>query len=433
MPRILLLLPVATYRADAFLEAAGHLDLAVTIGTEALAWFTGAAVRRPPDCLELDFKDHAQAVRVVRASHAERPIDAVIGVDDTTALLAAVLSQALGFPHNTVTAVSAARNKQTMRELLRAADIPVPAFQVVPLSADPEQVAGTVRYPCVVKPLILSASCGVIRADDPAGFAAAFRRVGALLGRLGLTSAENDESGRKLLVEEFVPGREVAVEGLLTDGHLDILALFDKPDPLDGPFFEETLYVTPSRLPQAVQSSISAAASRASAALGLREGPVHGELRVNDHGAWVIELAARSIGGRCSQALQFAAEASPDMSLEELILRHALRLPLPSLVPRRGAAGVMMLPIREAGVLQDIRGHEAARSVEGIEELTITASIGQELVPLPEGTRYLGFVIARGATPEGVEQALREAHRRLEFVIGVAGPERSLSRQRVVF
>jgi formate-dependent phosphoribosylglycinamide formyltransferase (GAR transformylase) len=430
MPRLLLLLPVTTYRADAFLEAAGHLNLAVTIGTDAAGW---PGPRRPPDHLELDFNNHDRAVRSVQEYHAVRRIDAVIGVDDTTAVLAAAVSHALGLPHNPPAAVSAARNKQTMREALHTAHVTVPAFQVFPLDADPTVVSAHVPYPCVVKPLILSASCGVIRANDEKGFATAFRRVEALLDRMGLTTGDQEEAGRKLLVEEFIPGREVALEGLLTAGDLHMLALFDKPDPLDGPYFEETLYVTPSGLPKAVQSTIVATTSRAAAALGLREGPIHGELRVNDRGVWVIELAARSIGGRCSRTLRFAADRSPDMSLEELILRHALRMPLPALAPRTGAAGVMMLPIPRGGVLQEIRGEEAARAVGGIEELTMTASIGQELVPLPEGTRYLGFIIARGKTPEAVEEALREAHRRLEFVIGAALPELARSCQRLVF
>jgi biotin carboxylase len=240
-----------------------------------------------------------------------------------------------------------------------------------------------------------------------------------LLGQLGLSDARagHDEQraaeGRRILVEAFVAGAEVALEGLLTEGRLTVLALFDKPDPLEGPYFEETIYVTPSRLPETIQSQIAEIAGAAAAALGLREGPIHGELRINERGVWIIELAARSIGGRCSRTLQFAAGSS----LEELILRQALRLPLPAL-QRADAAGVMMLPIPRAGVLQKVTGEDRARAVPGIEEVTITAGIGQQLVPLPEGTRYLGFVLARGPRPDMVEEALREAHRHLKFEIG---------------
>jgi biotin carboxylase len=264
----------------------------------------------------------------------------------------------------------------------------------------------------VVKPLVLSASCGVIRADTPAEFTAAFHRVFALLRKLGLAAAA-DDSGRLLLVEDFVSGREVALEGLLTDGKLRVLALFDKPDPLDGPFFEETIYITPSRLPLAIQADIAQCAAHAAEALGLREGPVHGEMRVNTTGVWMIELAARSIGGRCSRTLRFAA----GLSLEEVILRHALRMALPELNGTPRPAGVMMLPIWKSGVLQEVRGQMDALAVPGVEELVITAQAGEELIPLPEGTRYLGFLIARGEHPEAVEATLREAYRRLEVVI----------------
>src|SRR5207249_924171 len=264
---------------------------------------------------------------------------------------------------------------------------------------------------CVVKPISLSASCGVIRANNRDEFVAAFRRVAALLEKLGTETV--GEGAGKILMEDFMPGREVALEGLLTDGHLRVLALFDKPDPLDGPFFEETIYVTPSRLPARVQQDIVVGAATAANALGLREGPVHGEFRVNDRGVWVIEVAARSIGGRCSQTLRFAA----NMSLEELLLRHALRMDISSFEREKQAAGVMMLPIHYGGMLCEVRGQAQARAVQGIEELTITAQPGQELVPLPEGTRYLGFLLARGDSPEAVETSLREAHRRLDVVV----------------
>ena len=408
MPRLLLLLPTTTYRAEAFLEAARKLKLDVTVGSEQAGPVTG---KPPHDLLALDFRDPDKAVRAVVEFAETYPIHAVIGVDDNTTVLASVLAAALGLPHSSVQSVSAARNKHHMRERLRTHAVPVPRYALFSLEDDPESLTDTIRFPCVVKPLILSASCGVIRADDGAAFVAAFRRVAALLMRLGLTTT--DEAARHILVEDFVPGHEVALEGLLTNGELRVLALFDKPDPLEGPFFEETLYVTPSRLPAGTQADIASCAAKAANALGLREGPIHGELRVNDDGVWVIEVAARSIGGRCSQTLRFAA----CMSLEELILRHALRMDLPPLDSEREPAGVMMLPIPRAGILQAVHGEAEAMKVPGIEELAITAQLGQELVPLPEGTRYLGFLIARGDTAEAVEAALREAHRKLEFVI----------------
>jgi biotin carboxylase len=418
--RLLLLLPPATYRAEAFLEAAERLDLAVTIGADEAGWPGWSNLRRPPDFLPLNMQDAQAAIGSVTEYTRQWPIHVVVGVDDTTAVLAAALGDALGLSHHSVAAVSAARNKAVMRQRLREHGVSVPSFSIWSIADDPTSIGRQVSYPCVLKPLILSASCGVIRANDPTEFAVAFRRIVALLDQLGLSHAKishddpaTTEAGRRVLVEEFVTGSEVALEGLLTDGELTVLAVFDKPDPLDGPYFEETIYVTPSRLPDTIQGEIAKTARAAAAALGLREGPIHGELRINSRGVWVIELAARSIGGRCSRTLQFAA----GISLEELILRHALRRPLPSLL-RAGAAGVMMLPIPRAGVLQKVTGEDAARAVPGIEEVTITAGVGQPLVPLPEGTRYLGFLIARGPRPDMVEEALREAHRRLHFEIG---------------
>ncbi|MGH7165464.1 MAG: ATP-grasp domain-containing protein [Nitrospiraceae bacterium] len=408
MPRVLFLLPTASYRAEAFLEAAQRLQLDVTVASESPA---GIHDRASTGFLPITFRDTNQAVRSAAHFAATHPIDAVIGVEDQTTVVAAAISAALGLPHNPVASAEAARNKHRMRELLRGQGVPVPCHHVFSISDDAAAGARTVSFPCVLKPLVLSASCGVIRANDAKEFAAAFARVAALLTRLGLT--ETDAAARQILSEDFVPGREVALEGLLTAGALRVLALFDKPDPLDGPFFEETIYVTPSRLPAAIQQDIAACAAKAAQALGLREGPVHGELRVNEDGVWLIEMAARSIGGRCSRTLRFAA----DLSLEEVILRHALRMEIPSLDLTGGAAGVMMLPIPYAGILSEVRGQDEARAVPGIEELTITAQPGDELVPLPEGTRYLGFLIARAETPATVEAALREAHRRLAVVI----------------
>src|SRR6266705_3100988 len=414
MPRLLLLLPMTTYRAEAFLDAARKLKLDVVVGSKkaAVPGDLGDAAFLP-----LSLHDLEEAVRSVVEFARTTPIAVVVGVDEHTTVVAAVLSAALGLPHNPVTAVAAARNKHRMRELLHARGLLVPRFALFSVDDAPAAIAEKIAFPCVVKPISLSASCGVIRANNRDEFVAAFHRVAALLEKLGRETV--GEGAGKILVEDFVPGREVALEGLLTDGKLQVLALFDKPDPLDGPFFEETIYVTPSRLPAAVQQEIASCAARAARALGLREGPVHGELRVSDRSVWVIEIAARSIGGRCSRTLRFAA----DMSLEEVILRHALRMDMPSLAREGRAAGVMMVPIPRAGMLEEVRGHEEALAVPGIEDLEITAQSGEELVPLPEGTRYLGFLIARGKTPEAVEAALRNAHRRLEFVIAPAPVE----------
>ncbi|MGH9364836.1 MAG: ATP-grasp domain-containing protein [Thermoanaerobaculia bacterium] len=413
MPRLLLLLPTATYRGEVFLDAARSLHVSVIIGMEQVP--EGLPVL-PGNVLLLDVR-HPQAAAQTAVEFARHhPIDAVIGVDDVTAVAAAAVAEAVGLPHNSVASVTAAGNKRQMRELLSGQGILVPRHTVFPLDGDPRKFARQVVYPCVVKPLILSASCGVIRANDEEEFMGAFHRVSTLLTNLGL--AARDEQAGWIIVEDFVPGCEVALEGLLTQGALQPLAMFDKPDPLNGPFFEETIYVTPSRLSSDIQQNLVACAGRTAQALGLRDGPVHGEFRVNEHGVWVIEMAARSIGGLCSRTLDIAS----GMSLEELILRHALRMPLPPLTSQEQAAGVMMLPIPYGGRLREVRGQAEAKAVPGIIELTITAEPGDELVPLPEGTRYLGFLLAQGKTPEDVERSLRDAHSRLTVVISASPP-----------
>jgi biotin carboxylase len=400
--RVLLLMSPATYRAGAFLSAAEGIGLEVVQGVDlprALAdeWHVP---------LGLDFRDPEGAARaIVDFAHAA-PVDAILSVDDSASLIAALASAAMDLPHNSPEAALAARDKSVMRERLAAGGAPCPVFRRFRLTDDPAWIAERVSYPCVVKPLRLSGSRGVIRADDPAGFVAAFERVRRVL------AAEGEAPGMdQVLVEDFIPGVEVALEGLVTHGDLRVLALFDKPDPLDGPFFEETIYVTPSRLSPAAQEAIAAAAARAVTALGLREGPIHAELRVNERGPWLLEVAGRSIGGLCSSILRFGT----DVCLEELILRHAVGLELPSLERERQAAGVMMIPVPRSGILQDYHGLEEARAVPGVEGVEITARRHYPLVQLPEGASYLGFIFARGETPEEVEGALRRAHQKLTF------------------
>jgi biotin carboxylase len=363
----------------------------------------------PDHLLTVDFTDPRGAAETVAQFAARRPLDAVVGVDDLTAVAAAAIAERLGLRANVVAAVTAARDKFQMRQCLAAAGVRVPRFRRIALKDDPFLAARGVEFPCVLKPLALSASRGVIRADNVDQFMAAFRRITALLARADV--AVSGDAAQFLLAEAYIPGIEVALEGLLVGGELKTLALFDKPDPLVGPFFEETIYLTPSRLPAGVQAAIRDTTAVSCAALGLSEGPVHAELRFNEHGPWILEVAARSIGGLCSRTLRFGT----GMSLEELILRQALGLPLLSLERERAAAGVMMLPIPRAGTLRAVRGVDDARGVAGIEDVAITAHIGQTLEPLPEGWQYLGFIFARGADPGAVEQALRDAHARLGF------------------
>jgi biotin carboxylase len=406
--RLLLLLPTRTYRTEAFIDAATRLGVELVCASERPSTLEELS---PNSLVTLDFADpYGSAETIARFARA-RPIDAVVGVDDLTTVTAAAISQRLGLKANALPAVTTARDKHAMRRCLAEAGVPVPRFQLVELSDDPARAAQKVGYPCVLKPLMLSASRGVIRANDPREFVAAFGRIGAILA--GPDAGPPDGARRALLVEEFVPGREIALEGLLVGGSLHVLAIFDKPDPLDGPFFEETIYVTPSRLPAATQARVAAVSRDACSALGLTEGPIHAELRVNERDPFVLEVAARSIGGLCARTLTFGT----GLSLEDLILCHALGRPLESLERERRAAGVMMIPIPRAGRLVSVSGVEEARAIAAVEDVVITMHPGQEVIPLPEGWQYLGFIFARAETPAAVEGALREAHARLRFDI----------------
>jgi biotin carboxylase len=398
VPTVALLLPTATYRAADFLAAARELDVDVVVVSERRQALAGSMGDRAL-VANFDRPDAAAADLVALADRS--PLDAVVAVDDQGVIVAALASERLGLRGNPADAVAATRDKARFRRALAAAGVRQPDFHEVGPDDDAGDAATGVGLPCVVKPVALSGSRGVIRVDRASDAGEAASRVRAILESAG------EACDGTLLVERFVAGREIAVEGLLRGGTLEVLAVFDKPDPLDGPYFAETIYVTPSRVPPAVLDAAVRAVAAACTACGLVEGPVHAELRIDDGGLpWMLEVAARSIGGHCSRALRFAT----DTTLEELILRHALGLPVDTLLQREtAAAGVLMLPVETAGTLAGVHGVEEAKAVEGITDVEISIPPGRDVQPLPEGDRYLGFVLAKAPTPQLVEAALREA------------------------
>ncbi len=414
---ILLLMPTTTYRAGPFLDAARRMNLDVVMGSD----FCHVLAADWDVPLSLRFRHVSQAVEDIVAYARDHALDAIIPVDDYTTEIAARACEALGLPHNTPEAAVAARNKYRMREMLHAAGEWCPYFARFDRTVPVEEIALEQPYPCVLKPVLLSGSRGVIRADSPAGFIEAFSRIGRMLDRVSDRPPGQDPDANRVMVESYIPGAEVALEGLLTGGRLRVLTLFDKPDPMEGPFFEETIYVTPSRLPEATQHAVAEAAQRASTAVGLSEGPVHAELRVHHGRVRMIEIAGRSIGGLCSRVLEFGLGTS----LEELILRHALGEDVDGICGKASgfgragndteAAGVMMLPVPEGGLFQGYDGVDAAKRVPGVEDVVITAREGDVLTPLPEGAGYPGFIFARGNDPAKVEQVLRTACDRLHL------------------
>jgi biotin carboxylase len=379
-------------------------------------------------CNRLDdpWNDHAIGVHFENAEAAadsvlqaqrDLPVDGILALGDRPGPTAAYVARSLGILHNHPASVEACRNKLRMREVLRDAGLPVPAFRSVSLHPLPEPALLGIGFPCVLKPLSLSASQGVVRANNREEFLAGAVRLKHLLESPEIRATREPGLDR-MLVESYLPGREVAVEGLVTEGEPRILAIFDKPDPLEGPYFEETIYVTPSRLAGPEQQAIQEFFLDSVRALGFTHGPVHAEFRLNDQGVWPIELAPRPIGGLCAQALRFKISGTAEViSLEELLLRNALNLPGASAERESAASGVMMIPVPHSGILERVDGEEEAKLVAGITSLEITARLHDYIAAWPEGSSYLGFLFARAADPASVEAALRQAHARLHFTL----------------
>jgi biotin carboxylase len=413
MKRVLIVATTTGYQTRSFGEAAERIGIELVFATDRChqlddPWRDAAVPIR--------FFDEESSVRSIVDASRIRPIHGIIAVGDRPTRIAALAAGALGLPGNPPAAAEISRNKLATRQCLSAAGLPAPWFRVMALDAEPRSLADEGSFPCVVKPLALSGSRGVIRADNPSQLVDAFERLRGLLLQKSVR-AMRDPANDTILVEGFVPGQEFALEGLLEHGRLRSLALFDKPDPLDGPFFEETTYVTPSTLSLGRQQQIRDAVLRAITAIGLCHGPVHAECRVNGSDVVVLEVAARPIGGLCAKALRFQNGTNDAISLEELLLRHALGERTDHISRERNASGVMMVPIPGRGIYRRVDGVEAAERVPGVEDVRIMAKPDQVLVPLPEGASYLGFIFARGETPEEVVHALRAAHGKLTFVI----------------
>ncbi len=408
--QILLFAPKRTYRLHDFLAAARKLGIGVVLASDRCKVL--AEMYPQENVIAVSFAHPDRAVAKIQEQLDVRSIHAVLAADDAAAIPAAKVARALNLPFNHPAAIRKSRNKFMFRHAMVKAGLPSPGFRLAGIELEPESLATGMQYPCVLKPLMLSGSQGVIRADHPAEFVAAFRRIRHLLQQPEMAHHCN-RAFRYILIEDYIPGQEYAIEAILTHGQIHLLAIFDKPDPLEGPFFEETIYVTPSRLPADRQRRLKTELETACRVLGLHHGPIHAEARINANGIFLLEIAPRTIGGLCSRALRFAS----DMSLEELVLRHALGESPADLSLQRQASGVMMIPIPKKGVLKQVHGVEQARAVPGIVDVQITFPLNHELIPLPEGSSYLGFLFARAETPEAVVTALRSAHACLQFDI----------------
>ena len=367
------------------------------------------------------FANPEEAAATAMQSLRDKPLAAILALGDAPAVAASYAARGLGLRSNHPAAVEACHNKLRLREVFRDVGLFNPPtnlwFRTIPLSPEPEPSLLAIQYPCVLKPLSLSASQGVMRANSREEFRQAARRLARLLERPDL-QMKNASPTREALVEEYIPGIEVAVEGILLDGELKLLAIFDKPDPLEGPYFEESIYVTPSRLSAEQQSAIVRTATQAIRALGLSHGPVHAEFRINDRGIWPIEVAPRPIGGMCAASLSFVSPQSAGaIGLEELILRHAIGEDIFAWQREPAASAVMMIPVPASGILEKVDGITQAQLVPNVSDVQISARVHDQILAWPEGSSYLGFIFAKAESPAAAEQALREAHCKLYFQI----------------
>ncbi len=410
--RLLIVASKLGYQTRTLAEAAERAGYEVQMATDRCHGLDDPWADR---AIPLRFQNPERCAETIAAAGVE--LDGVVAAGDRPAHIAAVVAERMGLRYHPADAVRASRDKHESRRRFARAGLPVPEYRRVALDENADAAARATRYPCVLKPLGLSGSRGVIRADTPAEFTDAFARIRDLLRNPDIVRMHEDQD-RYLQVEDFIPGREFALEGLMTAGRLETLAIFDKPDPLDGPFFEETIYVTPSAEPEETQRMIAGTVAAAVAALGLSDGPVHAEMRVDAEGVWMLEVAARPIGGLCARVLRF----DDGGGLEEMLCRHAAGDAIGSTKLAGGARGVMMIPVPRRGVYKGVSGEEQARAIAGVEAVEITAKAGQQMIPLPEGASYPGFIFSRGGTPAEAVEALRRAHHELSFEIAEALP-----------
>jgi biotin carboxylase len=413
--RLLLLTSKLGYQTRSFSDAARKLGVEIVFATDRCHQLDDPWNDR---AIAVHFEEpEPAAISIMEALRGNEP-DGVLALGDRSVITAAYVARGLGIFHNHPASVESCRSKEKMREAFRVSGLRTPSFRALPIVPTPDAALSGIKFPCVVKPICLSASQGVMRANNQAEFRRAVEKLAHLLQSPELRASRDPELDR-MIVEDYIPGREVAVEGLISEGVLRVLAIFDKPDPLEGPYFEETIYVTPSRLSCEQQEAIAKCARDSARALGLIHGPIHAEFRVNDNEVWPLEIAPRPIGGLCARALRFGPEL---ISLEELLVRHAMEFDGTDLERETIASGVMMIPVPANGILERVEGVEEAREVSGITSIEITARLHDKIISWPEGSSYLGFIFARTEDPEKVERALREAHAKLNFVVSAELP-----------
>lgn len=400
---ILLVAPPDSYRVAPYIRAANQLGIPIKIASHG----EHSLVNEVASGLHIDLYNQDAAIKAIVAASEQDNYCGIIAADDMATEIAAHAAHALRLPHNPPQAVHLTRWKHKARAVLKKAGLPAPDFWTVNISDATQGHTPAITFPCVVKPLNLSASRGVIRCNNIAELVNASKRIANIIAPL-----PDAEARSTVLIEQYIPGAEIAVEAILVDGELTPIAIFDKPDPLEGPYFEESYYVTPSRLPAVVQQKAVHIIEQACKAYGLTTGPVHAELRINDDEPYIIEIAARTIGGECARLLEYAS----GQSLEALVIQFATGL-VKSDVKFDTAAGVLMIPTPQSGILRRVEGVLSAQKLPHINAIHLAIREGHELITLPEGASYLGFIFASADSPQQVEQALRDAYAQLNIIV----------------
>jgi len=400
--RLLLISHHNSYRIAPYIKAARRLGIEVTIASEGVH----SLVAEVAQGLHIDFSNLDAAIEVIIQAHQSHAFNGILGSDDQTVELAAHIASRLKLIHNPPEAALCSSRKDLARAQLSLADCPVPLHCLLNLELPLDKQMAGLPWPCVLKPLSMSASRGVIRVNDKNEFITACERLKPIVA-----TANTRFEQTHLLIEDYIDGIEIAYEGFLHQGELNTITIFDKPDPLTGPYFAETIYVTPSSLPAELQQTIKTVISKACAAYGLQTGAVHAECRIDkNNNVWILEIASRTIGGDCARLLD-----NEQFRIEELAITLAMDR-APDVTMPEQARGVMMIPIKQSGLLKRVEGLLKAGKVAGIDKIDIIIQPGHELVPLPEGNQYLGYIFASAKSTKQVTDAIRRAYACLEFV-----------------
>lgn len=400
--RLLLISHHNSYRIASYIKAAKNLSLDVTIASQG----KHSLVTEVADGLHVNFDDTESALKEIIKENNKKPFAGILGSDDQTVELAAQAAKVLHLPHNPPEAAQYSHRKDLARAKLTLADRNVPFHCLLNLTKPIKNQIIDLPLPCVVKPLNMSASRGVIRVDNTEQLKVACERLRPILA-----DSPNIFEQTHILIEAYIDGIEIAYEGYLQNKKLNTITIFDKPDQLTGPYFAETIYVTPSSLDNDLQLAIKMEIEKSCKAYGLVTGSIHAECRIDKNNkVWILEIASRTIGGDCARILD-----NNNYSLEEMAILLSIGKNI-TIKKSKKARAVMMIPIKQKGLLKRVEGLSLANKVKHIDSIDIIINQGHELIPLPEGNQYLGYIFSSADTSEKATEAIRMAYDILTFI-----------------